>query len=132
MGSPYFVHKQINRIHVIKTLVGLGRVLPIVVRSMGKRSLANHINLVDERSPEWVVLRDVLNAYRESFHTNSRAVIFLEARYEWTNWDKFQRVLVLDNCSGTFEALDDAVMRHYELFGPQHDTDIVWDNLPSE
>lgn len=116
MGSPYFVHKQANRIHVIKTYVGLKRVLPIVLRSMGDVALLRADSLkADQCSPEWVVIRDVLIAYRESFMTNSRAVIFLEARYEWLGWDKFQRVIVLDNCSDSFEGIDDDLVAHYML-----------------
>jgi hypothetical protein len=115
MGSPYFVHKQANRIHVIKTASGLARILNTVQNTMGVRSIDNLINLVDDCSPEWVVIRDILLAYRSSFHTNSRQVIFLEARYEWTGWEKFQRVIIIDNCKGTLEAINDELIRHFRL-----------------
>lgn len=115
MGSPYFVHRQVNRIHVVKTAAGLERVLSLVQRSMGVKIIDTRINLVDRCCPEWVVIRDVLLAYREAFMTHSRQVIFLEARYEWTGWEKFQRVLILDNCRDSFEALSDVLVCHYEL-----------------
>lgn len=115
MGSPYFVHRQVNRIHVVKTVGGLARVLTLVQRSMGMKIIDTNINLVDRCCPEWVVIRDVLLGYREAFLTNSRQTIFLEARYEWTGWEKFQRVLILDNCRSTFEALSDVLVHHYEL-----------------
>lgn len=112
MGSPYSVHRHVNRIHVVKTAAGLGRVLAIVQNSMGLKTVGNHINLLNE-GPEWRVIRDMLVAYREAYFTHSRQVVFLEARYEWTGWEKFQRVVIFDNCRDTFTGLNDALVYHY-------------------
>lgn len=115
MGSPYFVHRQANRVHVIKTAVGLSRVLDIVLKTMYPHRMTTAIDSVDDGCPEWVVLRDILKAYRASFHTNSREVIFLEARYEWTGWEKFQRVIIIDNSRDTLIGLDDSTIYHFKL-----------------
>jgi len=108
------MHRHVNRIHVIKTPAGLERVLAVVQNTMGLKNVGNHINLVNE-GPEWCIIRDILLAYQEAIETHSRQAIFLEARYEWTGWEKFQRVIILDNCRGTFTGLSDALVRHYEL-----------------
>lgn len=92
MGSPYFVHAHVHRVHVVKTTIGFERILLVVRRSMG---LADSTK-VDEHSPEWVVLRDLLLSYQRALSSHSRVVVYLEARYEWRGWEKFQRVIVFD------------------------------------
>lgn len=92
MGSPYFVHKQVNRIHVVKSQIGFERIRDLISSSMGYNSLTK----VNEFSPEWVVLNDLLQAYQEAEASRSRSLIFLEARYDWLGWEKFQRVIVFD------------------------------------
>lgn len=116
MGSPYSVHRQVNRIHVVKSVASLNKILFTVMRTMGVRSFdAPMHDLVAQWSPEWACLRDILLAYRESYTTNSRQTIFLEARYEWTGWEKFQRVIIFDNCRSTFEPLDDHSVVYFGL-----------------
>lgn len=116
MGSPYSVHRQVNRIHVVKSVAGLNKILFTVMNTMGVQSTGEPMHdLVAQWCPEWVCLRDILLAYRESYHTNSRQTIFLEARYEWKGWKKFQRVIIFDNCRGTFEPLDDHTVAHFGL-----------------
>lgn len=102
MGSPYFVHKQVNRIHVAKTPEGFERILKVICHSMGF-----DITAVTAETcwPEWVVLNDLYSAEREAANTSSRVVVFLEARYEWTGWKKFQRVVIIDY-SGKAKKLD--------------------------
>lgn len=118
MGSPYSVHRQVNRIHVIKSVASLNKVLFTVMRTMGIRSFeAPMHDQVEQWSPEWVCLRDILLAYRDSYQTNSRQTIFLEARYEWKGWEKFQRVIIFDNCRNTFEPIDDHSVAYFELAG---------------
>lgn len=89
MGSPYFVHQQINRVHVVRSVVGLNRIVNVVKRSMG-------CDVVSAGSPEWVVLNDIYSAFRSALASSSRSVVFLESRYEWRGWEKFQRVIIFD------------------------------------
>lgn len=93
MGSPYFVHKQVNRIHVVRTSRGFERILEVIARSMG-RDLSTV--KVDRYSPEWVVYDNLRSAFDEASGTKSRVAVFLEARYEWRGWEKFQRVVIFD------------------------------------
>lgn len=93
MGSPYFAHKQVNRIHVVKTFSGFKKILSIIAASMGSTTSAV---IADRYSPEWVIFSDLLGAYNDAARSNSRTLLFLEARYEWTGWEKFQRVIVFD------------------------------------
>lgn len=93
MGSPYSVHKQINRIHVVKSNQGFVRTLDIVLRSMGTSSTAVK---AEKQGPEWVVYNDLLQAYTEAQNSRSRTLVFLEARYAWRGWEQFQRVIVFD------------------------------------
>lgn len=93
MGSPYVVHKQVNRIHVVKSAVGFERILSVLLRSM---SDTLSIYTIDTCSPEWFVLNDVTSAFFEAMDSNSRALTFLGARYDWRGWEKFQRVIVFD------------------------------------
>lgn len=95
MGSPYFVHKQANRIHVVRTVVGFQRILKTVMRSMGMHDDLSTIKS-RECSPEYRVLEDLYLAYQEAAKSCSRNVVFLESRYEWTGWEKFQRVIIFD------------------------------------
>lgn len=88
MGSPYHVHTQVNRIHVVTSSAGFERIRQIVIRNMG--------GVVNEYSPEWRVLNDLQSAYTEAMSSRSRSLVFLEARYEWQGWEKFQRVIVFD------------------------------------
>lgn len=93
MGSPYSVHKQVNRIHVVKSVTGFARIRDLICRSMGH----TYESIMEfECGPEWVVLNDLLQAYDEALTSRSRVLVFLEARYEWTGWEKFQRVIVFD------------------------------------
>jgi hypothetical protein len=94
MGSPYFVHQQVNRIHVVRSARGLERVLAIVAKSMG---LSDWRTL--KEGPEQVVIHDLLRANDIALYSESRSCVFLEARYEWTGWEKFQRVIVFDYSS---------------------------------
>lgn len=50
----------------------------------------------DRYSPEWVIYDQLCTAYQDAYGTKSRTLLFLEARYEWTGWEKFQRVVVFD------------------------------------
>jgi len=93
MGSPYFAHKQVNRIHVVRSFSGFKRILSTIARSMDKTTSAV---IADRYSPEWVIFSDLLSAYNGAARSNSRTLLFLEARYEWTGWEKFQRVVVFD------------------------------------
>lgn len=93
MGSPYLVHTQVNRIHVIRTQAGFTKVCRIVARTMG---IHDSYDLLDLEGPEAVVMNGLREAFTDAFLNNRRVVLFLEARYEWTNWEKFQRVIVLD------------------------------------
>lgn len=52
--------------------------------------------IADRYSPEWVIFNDLLLAYNEAVTGKSRTLVFLEARYEWTGWEKFQRVVIFD------------------------------------
>lgn len=93
MGSPYFVHKQVNRTHVVRSFTGFERILEVVARSMGSSTFTI---LHSDCGPEKVVFDDLLEAYNQACSSRSRIVVFLEARYEWKGWDLFQRVIVFD------------------------------------
>lgn len=93
MGSPYFVHKQVNRIHVVKSHIGFERILDVILRSMNTTLSTVKVEM---QGPEWVVFNDLLQAYAEALNSRSRVLVFLEARYEWRGWEKFQRVVVFD------------------------------------
>ncbi len=92
MGSPYFVHKHTNAVHVVRTIRGFERILEVVATSMGIRNADS----VSEYSAEWITLRDLRDMFASAWETRSRQVVFLEARYEWHGWEKFQRVIVFD------------------------------------
>lgn len=92
MGSPYFVHQQANRIHVVRSDVGFNRILGVIVKSMGMPD----INHVSDYSPEYRVIQDITQSYTAARESNSRSVVFLESRYEWLGWEKFQRVIIFD------------------------------------
>jgi len=97
MGSPYFVHKHVNRTHVVRSFDGFNKILEVIARSMGTTtSTVIEALCLDNWSPEGVVFNDLLQAYNEACSSRSRVTLFLEARYEWTGWEKFQRVIVFD------------------------------------
>lgn len=114
MGSPYLVHSQVSRIHVVKTLRGFKSVLNIVAKSMNSGHVRYFNPDMDSSCPEWVVFRDILLAYRDAFLNSSRSVVFVEARYEWDGWENFQRVIVIDLCLGG-EPLDDNIIYAFNL-----------------
>jgi len=73
---------------------------------------------ITEHSPEWCVVRDIYSNYRKAWFNNQRVMVFLEARYEWTGWEKFQRVLIID-FSGSSDTvsngLPDDIIWRFEL-----------------
>lgn len=92
MGSPYFVHAHVNSVHVVRTSRGFERILEIVRTSMGvPKSTAEN-----ECTPEYGVLRSLRESYTQASSEKLRVVVFLEARYDWRDWEKFQRVIILD------------------------------------
>lgn len=95
MGSPYFVHAQSNDVHVVRTARGFERILKIVCQTMGYQRNGRS-DFSDPMCPEEVVLRDLSMNFLLSQSERRRIVLFLEARYEWTGWKKFQRVIVFD------------------------------------
>lgn len=105
MGSPYFVHTQTSRVHVTKTSRGFFRILKTVLHSMGHGDFDEFMSKYENiHSPEWRSLRDIVDAGCRAASERKRAVLYLEARYEWTGWEKFQRVIVID-FSGAVESV---------------------------
>lgn len=103
MGSPYFVHQQADAIHVVRSMEGFFRILNVVTTSMGLLDPDIHsfedldrVMSFLRNDPEWVVLNDLLSAYTTSRENRERRIVFLEARYEWRGWEKFQRVIIFD------------------------------------
>lgn len=80
---------------------------------MGRDFLA--ITAEEGSSPEWVVLDNLRSAFHEAQSNRSRVVVFLEARYEWTGWEKFQRVVIFD-FSGKKGALVKPEEIEWEIF----------------
>lgn len=101
MGSPYYVHQQANRVHVVRTLVGFERIWKVIANTMN----VSHLNTEDlVGSPEGEVHENLCVAYADAVSSRSRVVVFLESRYEWNGWEKFQRVIIFD-FSGKVEGL---------------------------
>lgn len=95
MGSPYFVHKQANRVHVVRSYRGFNKLLDTICHTFEDGRTLDIVSQ-DYCSPEWRVLHDLYSSFRDAWLTNSRQVVFLEARYEWSGWEKFQRIIVFD------------------------------------
>lgn len=93
MGSPYFVHQQANRVHVVRSTTGFERIWKVIANSMNVSHLITE-DLID--SPEGVVYGSLREAYSNAIFSKSRVVVFLESRYEWHGWEKFQRVIIFD------------------------------------
>lgn len=93
MGSPYYVHKQVNRIHVVRSFRGFEKILELVARSMGTNLYSV---LRGGVGSERVVLDDLLDAYNKANSSRSRSIVYLEARYDWLGWEKFPRVIIFD------------------------------------
>lgn len=101
MGSPYFVHKAVNNVNVIKTEKGFFRLLDQVCGTMsldrrfGKTSEVVEF-IEDNTGPETVVLDELFTEFLSAITSRKRSVLFLESRYEWHGWEKFQRAIVFD------------------------------------
>jgi hypothetical protein len=70
-----------------------------------------------EDGPEWRVLRDIYSNYRIAWLNNQRSMVFLEARYEWTGWEKFQRVVIFDfsGVPHSSNGLEDEIISSFRL-----------------
>lgn len=114
MGSPYQVHTHVNRTHVVKSSKGFLRIAKILIQSMGVTSVSVY-------SPEYRALVDVIKAYNKSAKFNQRVCVFLEARYEWTGWEKFQRVIIFDfsdvRAEQSLSAFDNSYLELKALIG---------------
>lgn len=103
MGSPYFVHTITQNVSVVRTERGFLRILDPVLGTMGifDRSLTYSLEsfragLLYIDGPAYTALADLLQSYDDAVSASARTVAFLEARYEWHGWEKFQRVIVFD------------------------------------
>lgn len=105
MGSPYHVHTFNNNISVVRSEKGFAKILNQVFGTMGKIvSFSNILDVLTHHrelqenggGPEWAVLHKLLGDLHRAVKGSKRVVVFLEARYEWHGWEKFQRVIVLD------------------------------------
>lgn len=108
MGSPYFVHTTSQNISVIRTEVGFLRTLPSILGTLGVwdcldfssvRTVELSLSLID--GPAYVVLVDLIQAFKTASQQSKRTVVFLGARYEFRGWEKFQRVIVFDMTKST-------------------------------
>lgn len=103
MGSPYHVHSY-GTVHVVKTERGFLAIAKIVLSSAGiKCSITSFNSLTDLRcllnelaGGDYGLLHDLLLGFDTAVFQRSRLALFLEARYEWKGWEKFQRSIVFD------------------------------------
>lgn len=107
MGSPYFVHKIVGNVNVVRTERGFVRLFNQVCTSAGYpgvnvESLGHLYYLFDDESEGldygslMPVLRSLVYTFQTAQADQSRVVLFLGAGYEWTGWEKFQRAVVFD------------------------------------
>lgn len=57
----------------------------------------DNLGRIDQRYDcETQLFRDIMDKASEAIKNRSRTCLFLEPRYEWTGWEKFQTAIVLD------------------------------------
>lgn len=93
MGSPYHVHSHIT-VSTVRSIRGFNRVVDLVRNTMGVPEGVQLTSLVG--SPEYRVLTELHQTLFDCLRERSRKVVFLEARYYWTGWEKFQRAIIVD------------------------------------
>lgn len=109
MGSPYAVLRS-DRVSVIRTLRGFKQAL-IRIDGIIDGRLASRIELCSDFAAlleltEWFMdnsgsaearlMFDLVYEAADALKARQRRVLFLEARYSWTGWEKFQSAIVLD------------------------------------
>lgn len=109
MGSPYVVHQPVGNVNVVRTERGFIRLFNQVCTSAGYPGVVNvesasHLdylfgeqsNLYNLYGSLMPVLRSLLDTFLKAQADQSRVVLFLGVKYEWTGWEKFQRAIVFD------------------------------------
>lgn len=109
MGSPYAVLSS-DRVSVIRTFVGFVKTLRRINHiidgpfdtALGQATdfdmLYRHIEAycLAVGSAEARLMLNLTEEAAFAFNMRQRRVLFLEARYVWTGWEKFQSAIVLD------------------------------------
>jgi len=119
MGSPYAVMRS-DRVSVVRTYRGFtkviarldniihGRFAPFLASCTDFESLRATAELfMDEvGSAEARLIYELTYEASNAAKLRTREVLFLEARYEWTGWERFQSAVVLD-FSGKIEPTEE-------------------------
>lgn len=82
------------------------------VTSRGDKAVCRYALSVLDYSPEYRVLNDLYSTFQLCLSKRCRKVVTLEARYDWSGYEKFGRTIVFDFTSS--HELPDSL-------GPVHD-----------